>query len=351
MHSSSYRVPSLFRPTGGLIRGAGLVHAVVIVFGLAAGLSPGRALALQPVHDAGNPSAGTPQVGLTFEYSKSMVNFGRVALGGVATRQVTIANDGPGLLTLTSYQVSGNGFSVSGLRLPVRLGSSQSLSFTAAFAPNLTGTFIGRVILEGTGSQKYTTSLCGVGDASSLSLLFNPARLDFGNVMVGGDAQLPILVQNRGAESITIFGASVTGTAYTISNPSLPVTLNAGQATSFTVTFAPTGSGASNGTALLTSSSGSWPQTVSLTGTGLTRTDHFVRLTWTDSTSPGIVAYDIYRGTVSGGPYSKLGTVSGTSSSYIDNRVAAGQTYYYVATAVTGTGQSGYSNEASANVP
>lgn len=351
MHSSRYRVSYFLRPSGGQIRGAGLVHRVLIVFGLVAGFSPGRALALQPGQGAGKPSAATPQSGLTFEYSKSSVNFGDLAPGGVATRQVTIANDGPGPLTLTTYQVSGNGFSVSGLRLPVRLGSSQSLSFTATFAPTVTGTFIGSVILEGAGSQKYTTSLCGVGDASSLSLSFSPARVDFGSVLIGGDAQLPILVQNRGAESITISGAAVTGSSYTISNPKLPVTLNAGQSTSFTVTFAPTGSGTSKGTALLTSSSGSSPQTVSLTGTGLSRSGHFVRLAWTDSTSPGIVAYDIYRGAVSGGPYSKVGAVSGTSSSYIDNRVAAGQTYYYVATAVTGTGQSGYSNEVSANVP
>ena len=78
---------------------------------------------------------------------------------------------------------------------------------------------------------------------------------------------------------------------------------------------------------------------------------HSVALSWAPSSSPDISSYDVYRGTVSGGPYSLFS--SGVSStSYTDSNVQSGSTYYYVTTAVDSSGvQSGYSNEAQVVIP
>ncbi len=348
-HGASHH---LWPPGGALIRGIRLVQGVLILLGLATCFPPTRSLAFQPGNGPGKSQAGTPgQSGLTFEYSRSSVDFGDVVVGDVATRQVTITNDGSSPLTLSTYQVSGNAFSVTGLGLPVTLARGQSLFFSARFAPTVAGAFIGSVILEGAGSKKSITALRGTGGVSAGVLWLSPASVDFGNVVVGGDAQLPILVQNRGSDSVTISAASVTGNGYTLSNLNLPVILKAGESTSFTITFTPTGSGASAATVSLTSSGGNSP--FSLSGNGLVPSEHahYVKLSWTDSTSPGVTEYDVYRGTISGGPYSEIATVSGTSTGYLDHGVAAGGTYYYVVTAVTGTEQSGYSNEAMAHIP
>jgi hypothetical protein len=79
-------------------------------------------------------------------------------------------------------------------------------------------------------------------------------------------------------------------------------------------------------------------------------TAHSVTLSWGASPSPNIAAYKIYRGTSSGGPYSPVTSVSSTS--YVDKSVTAGQTYYYVTTAVDGNNsESAYSNESVAAVP
>jgi len=77
---------------------------------------------------------------------------------------------------------------------------------------------------------------------------------------------------------------------------------------------------------------------------------HTVSLVWLSSTSQG-VTYDVYRGTVNGGPYTLL--ASGiTSTSYTDASVRSGSTYYYVTTAVDSTGaQSTNSNVVQAVVP
>lgn len=78
---------------------------------------------------------------------------------------------------------------------------------------------------------------------------------------------------------------------------------------------------------------------------------HTVSLTWSPSSSSGISYYNLYRGTVNGGPYSLL--KSGISStSYSDASVQSGSTYYYVSTAVDSTGsESVYSDQATAVIP
>jgi fibronectin type 3 domain-containing protein len=75
-----------------------------------------------------------------------------------------------------------------------------------------------------------------------------------------------------------------------------------------------------------------------------------VALSWKESSI--VVGYNIYRGKTSGGPYSKINSVLDASTAYTDLTVAAGQTYYYVTTAVDGSGEeSGYSNQVAAVVP
>jgi hypothetical protein len=79
---------------------------------------------------------------------------------------------------------------------------------------------------------------------------------------------------------------------------------------------------------------------------------HSVSLTWSASTSASIAGYNVYRSTTSGGPYTQLNTSLVTTTSYTDASVVAGQTYYYVTTAVnTSSEQSAYSNQAQATVP
>lgn len=78
-----------------------------------------------------------------------------------------------------------------------------------------------------------------------------------------------------------------------------------------------------------------------------------VDLNWSPSTSPDITGYNVYRSTVSGGPYSKINTGGlVASTTYMDTTVAQGTTYYYVTTTVNSSNQeSGYSNQAEAVIP
>ena len=84
--------------------------------------------------------------------------------------------------------------------------------------------------------------------------------------------------------------------------------------------------------------------------TANTTTEHTVALTW-DPEPSSIKGYNIYRGSHSGGPYSRIASFVSLNS-YNDKAVSSGQTYYYVVTAIgLNSVESGYSDEAVATIP
>jgi hypothetical protein len=86
-------------------------------------------------------------------------------------------------------------------------------------------------------------------------------------------------------------------------------------------------------------------------GTCVVASSHSTMLSWTASTTQG-VNYNVYRSSVSGGPYTKVTSTTAIAGlSYTDSTVLPGQKYYYVVTAINSSGESGYSNEAVASVP
>ena len=80
----------------------------------------------------------------------------------------------------------------------------------------------------------------------------------------------------------------------------------------------------------------------SLTATAVSTTE--IDLSWPSSI--GATSYSVGRSTTSGGPYTTVGTPTGTT--YNDTSDSASTTYYYVVTAVNSNGSSGLSPQASA---
>lgn len=70
-----------------------------------------------------------------------------------------------------------------------------------------------------------------------------------------------------------------------------------------------------------------------------------VSLSWTASS--GATSYNVKRSTTSGGPYSNVAT-GVTSTNFTDTGLTNGTTYFYVVSAVNGSGESANSNQASA---
>jgi dienelactone hydrolase/fibronectin type 3 domain-containing protein len=82
--------------------------------------------------------------------------------------------------------------------------------------------------------------------------------------------------------------------------------------------------------------------------TGLPVTQTITALTWVNNPSPTVneTAFELYRGTVSGGPYQLVKILPAETTTYNDSNLTAGTSYYYVVRAINNTGASAASNEA-----
>ena len=222
------------------------------------------------------------------------------------------------------------------------------------FKPNATGTRTAAVTLtdNATGSPQ-TVSLSGTGGGTGAAVRLSPSSLNFGNepVDVISSSQV-ITLNNTGNAALSITSIAFTGTNATdfTQVDTCGATVAAGGNCTIAILFTPLASGARGASLTITDNASGSPQSVSLSGTGT----HDVILTWTASATSGVVGYNVYRGTTSGGESSTpLNSTPINGTTYTDENVTAGATYYYVVTAVASNDvtQSADSKEASATVP
>lgn len=280
----------------------------------------------------------------------SSMNFGSVQTGTVKQMTQTLSNPGSTAITISQIAVSGSGFSFSGITPPQTLYPSQSASFNVSFAPTASGSASGNLsIASNSTNPNLSVPLSGTA-ALPGQLSVTPTSINFGNVTVGSSGtQTGTLSATNG--SVTVSSAAVSGQEFAVSGLALPLTIAAGGTASFKVTFTPQTSGTAAGSVSFANSASATSLMESLSGTGLAATAHSVDLSWNPSTS-AVVGYNLYRGSQSGGPYTRINSSLNAGTTYTDNGVQAGQTYYYVATAVDGGGvESGYSMPVQAVIP
>lgn len=85
------------------------------------------------------------------------------------------------------------------------------------------------------------TLLCT--QAAAQQLVFAPAQMRFGSVLVGRSETAVVLVTNAGSSSTTLASASVSGSEFTVSGVNMPVALQSGQSVALSITFSPTQAG------------------------------------------------------------------------------------------------------------
>ena len=196
---------------------------------------------------------------------------------------------------------------------------------------------------------------CGGGrgahqDVPAGQLVVSPSTLDFGKVAVG-DKAAKTGTLSAGNARITVTSADWSGEGYSVSGVTFPVTIAAGQSVSFNVTFAPQKSGSSSGNIRFLSDASNSPNAAAFSANGVQAEAHSVTLSWSPSNS-NTVGYNIYRGTTSEGPYSKINSSPQPKATFTDGLVQGGQTYFYVTTALNQHGkESKPSNQVQVTIP
>jgi len=196
------------------------------------------------------------------------IAFGNVVVGNSNPQTVTLTNTGATTITISQASASGSGFTMSGLALPATLAAGQGTSFTAQFAPTATGAVSGSISITSTATNStLTIAMTGTGTQGQLSA--NPASVNFGSLLVGSSGSVGVTLTNTGTASVTISAGTASGTGFTMSGLTTPITLNPEQNTSFNVKFSPTAAGAASGSISISSNAPGSPLTIGLSGTGV----------------------------------------------------------------------------------
>lgn len=205
----------------------------------------------------------------TLSAAPGSVTFGNVQVQTTQSQSNTLSNTGGTSLTITKADVSGTGFSLADLALPLTLSHGVSKVFSVVFAPQSLGIASGTLVLTNSDSSTLSVPLSGTAVAAG-NLTANPTSFSFGSVQIGTQQSQTETLKNTGGENLTISQASVNGAGYSYSGLTLPLTLASNQSTTFSVVFAPTTAGATSGKLSITISGSSTSLDIALSGTGVT---------------------------------------------------------------------------------
>jgi hypothetical protein len=295
--------------------------------------------------------AGTGYVKGADDYSEDLTEYRSLTGGSGIAQTATFANTGPYLCLMALFKPAVSAGSPPAISSfiaspsTINKGQSSTLSWTSSGGTSAT--------LNGGSVAVSGNQVASPSQTTTYTLVVNNSA---------GSVSRQVTVTVNGSSTYSISG-KVSGSAATL-------TLS-GASSGQTKTDASGNysfSGLANGTYLVAPSQSGYsfsPSTASrtinganITGVNFTAStlpppvQHTVSLSWKASTSPNISGYNVYRGTVSGGPYTRLNGSLDAGTNYADKSVISGMTYFYVTTAVNSSGgESSYSSQVAAVVP
>jgi hypothetical protein len=225
-------------------------------------------------------------------------------------------------------------------------------SFSATVSAVTTAQAVTLTASAGTVSKTFSLQL----EAYVPTLSISTTSIAFGDVTLNTPATQSLTLTSTGTAPVIVSSGTISGTGFSVSGVTFPLTLNANQTATLSVEFDPTAAGAASGTLTISSnSSTNSTATLSLSGTGESSEVYEVNVTWiapTSSPDP-VAAYDIYRSPSGSSTYTLMGSVTSSVLAYSDaNNIQGGQSYDYIIESVDSSGnESVPSNVASVSIP
>ena len=311
---------------------------------------------------SGNPSASAG----SFTASPTTIAFGSVTIGSPATSTVSLVNSSSDSVVISQLSMSNSSFSVDGVgTLPFTLAAKSNATLNVHFGPSTAAAASGQLVITSNSlsSPSTTVQLSGTGVAAApapapsvAALTVNASSIAFGNVTINTPSTQTVTLQSTGSAPVTVSAVSVSGTGFTVSGGTFPLTLNPSQSATLSVQFDPTAAGAATGQLTIVSNASTNPSVqISLSGTGQAASASYqVNLSWTAPTSSSdtVTGYNVYRAPSGGSSYAMLNSGADSQTSYTDSTVQSGSTYQYYVTSVDSSGaESAPSNVATIAIP
>jgi hypothetical protein len=205
-------------------------------------------------------SAATSQLACT----PTNLRFGAIVVGQTETLLVTVTNNGQTSVTVSRITVDNSAFTTSSLSLPLVLLAGQSIDLNVSFTPTAMG-WTGDTIKFSSNASNATLYLeVGGTGVSSESVTASPSIVSFGQVAIGTISTVPVVLTNARSWKVTLSALQTTGGGFSMSGPTFPLTLGAGQSVTLNVAFAPQSAGTTGGRLFVSGPALAIP----LTGTG-----------------------------------------------------------------------------------
>jgi hypothetical protein len=252
IHLRENRAPYCLKATGTLLLLIGLMSLIACQ-----GLS---SAAHQISQEIGNLTWGSQSL-----------TFGGVSPGSSKTMTVVATNSGTAALNITGASFSTNYFSLLSPALPVTIAPGQNATLSVKFTPNAAGSFSAVATINSNASDAVSNiALSGSGTEPATGTLdVNPTSIPFGNVTVANKQSISVTVKNDGGASDTISQVGVTGTGFSVTGFTSPITLGAGGTGTFIISFDPPTAASESGNLTITSDGSNPTLTVPLSGTGV----------------------------------------------------------------------------------
>ena len=305
-------------------------------------------------------SSSTPSVSATLSGTgMAAQSSGEATLSGLSCGHGSLTGAGSDACTVTLNAAAGTGglavslaSSSSAVTVPASAtvpAGAASIGFTATVSAVSTAQTVTLTAAAGGVSMTYALSLGAAVPALTLSA----TNIAFGDVDLNMPTTQTVTLTSSGTAPLTVSTGSVTGTGFSLSGVTFPVTLNPSQTATLDIEFDPAAAGAATGNLTLTSNASPPTTSISLSGSGAT-VSYQVNLNWnapTSSTDP-VAGYNIYRAAGGSSSYQLLNASPDASTAYTDTTVQNNISYTYYVESVDAEGnQSTPSNTYSVNIP
>ncbi|SRR5579883_1579492 len=204
--------------------------------------------------------------------SPSALNLGNVTVGSKANGSIVLSNPAGGAtITITQLSASGTGFSLTTTpSLPIELAAGQNTTIGVTFTANSAGSASGDLTVESDASNSSLSVGLQADGISQGQLASLPSSLTLGPISIGHTATGSVSLNNSEGQSVTVSQLSISGAGFSFTTqPSLPMTIQAGQSVPLGVSFTPTGTGDVTGNIAVTSNATDQNFSIGLSGDGL----------------------------------------------------------------------------------
>jgi Abnormal spindle-like microcephaly-assoc'd, ASPM-SPD-2-Hydin len=201
--------------------------------------------------------------------SPCSVDFGQVQVGKMKAVSIVIKNSGTSSIRISSKAKTTSVYP-NGLPVPYTLGAGRSVTVKLVYAPKNTESPNGKITYYSNATNpSLAISVTGsTSNGAAGRLTANPTSVTFGSVQVGDIASKNEVITNTGSSNVTISRISASGSGFSVSGVSVPLTLSAGHSVTFQTAFKPTATGSSSGAITVVSNATNSTMSVAESGTG-----------------------------------------------------------------------------------